>query len=99
VFFKGSRYEKVPEGTFTDAGGRTIPYKLTRFIPDTPAITGHRVVAGERLDHIAARALGDPELFWRLCDANRALAPAELETAGRRLAIALPDGVPGIPNA
>jgi hypothetical protein len=78
VFFKGSRYEKVPEGTFTDAGGRTIPYKLTRFIPDTPAITGHRVVAGERLDHIAWQEFHDSERFWRICDANRALWPDDL---------------------
>jgi len=55
VFFKGSRYEKVPEGTFTDAGGRTIPYKLTRFIPDTPAITGHRVVTPGYLSVLGVR--------------------------------------------
>ena len=32
MFFKGSRYEKVPEATLTDASGRVIRYKTTRFI-------------------------------------------------------------------
>ena len=27
---------------------------------------------GERLDNVAAQYLGDPTLFWRLCDANNA---------------------------
>ena len=40
--------------------------------------------------------LGDPEQFWRLCDANGAMRPDELtETVGRRLRITLPEGVPG----
>ena len=49
---------------------------------------------GDRLDNIAARYLGDPELFWRLCDANVALRPTELtETIGRRILITLPEGM------
>ena len=78
MFFKGSRYENVPNTTYVDAGGREIHYKTTRFIADTPAVTGYRVVAGERLDHIAWRHFRDPERFWRICDANRALWPDDL---------------------
>ena len=38
---------------------------------------------GERLDNIAAAFLGDPELFWRLSDANGAMRPEELvQTVG-----------------
>jgi len=44
--------------------------------------------------------LGDPELFWRVCDANRAMRPDELtETIGRRLRITLPEGIPATPGA
>jgi len=32
----------------------------------------HAVTEGERLDHIAAKYLGDPEQFWQLCDATGA---------------------------
>jgi hypothetical protein len=49
----------------------------------------------DRLDNIAARYLGDPEQFWRICDANPILEPEELEVAGRRILITLPEGMPG----
>lgn len=78
MFFKGSRYEKVPESTLIDATGRVIRYKTTRFIPDTQAVVGHRVMHGERLDHIAWQHYRDAERFWRICDANRALWPEDL---------------------
>jgi hypothetical protein len=55
----------------------------------------HSVAEGERLDNITAQYLGDPEQFWRLCDANDAMRPEELtETVGRRLRITLPEGIP-----
>jgi hypothetical protein len=59
----------------------------------------HVVTQGERLDNITARYLGDPEQFWRLCDANAAMQPEELEEISRRLRITLPEGVPGGSNA
>jgi hypothetical protein len=51
----------------------------------------HPVVQDDRLDNITARYLGDPEQFWRVCDANNAMHPRELtEEIGRRLRIPLP---------
>ncbi|MGR7026162.1 hypothetical protein [Geodermatophilus sp. URMC 62] len=82
MFFKGSRYEKVPTQTFTDASGREIAYKATRFIPATPALVGHQVLAGERLDHVAWSHYRDPERFWRICDANGAMWPEDLLEEG-----------------
>lgn len=79
MFFKGSRYEKVPEGTYRDASGRDVRYKRTRFLPeDRPTRQGHRVMAHERVDHIAWQHFRDPGQFWRLCDANRALWPDDV---------------------
>ena len=61
-----------------------------------PLLREHTVRAGERLDQIAAVELGDPEQFWRIADANRAMEPEEMtDEAGRRLRITLPPGVPG----
>lgn len=45
--------------------------------------------------NLAARYIGDPEQYWRLCDANNAIRPDELiETVGRALRITLPEGIP-----
>jgi hypothetical protein len=94
-----SRYHLIDTATWEGPDGRVIVYVRRRFVPhpDRFALLHEHIVAeGERLDHIAARYLGDPEQFWRVCDANGALRPEELtETAGRRLRITLPEGVPG----
>lgn len=48
---------------------------------------------GDRPDNLASQYFGDPELFWRLCDANEGMHPNELiETVGRKLRITLPEG-------
>jgi hypothetical protein len=87
MFFKGSRYEKVPEATYVAADGREIRYKTTRFIAGVAAVFGHRVHQSERLDHIAWEHLKDAERFWRICDANRAMAPEEILSQGRVIRI------------
>ena len=92
MFFKGSRYEKVPETTRVDATGRVIRYKTTRFIADPLALVGHRVMHGERLDHIAWQHFRDAERFWRVCDANRALSPNDLLEEGAVLRIPASEG-------
>jgi hypothetical protein len=59
----------------------------------------HTVTQGERLDNIAYQYLGDPEQFWRICDASAAMHPNELtETVGRKIRITLPEGIPGNGN-
>ena len=39
----------------------------------------HTVVAGDRVDLLAARYLGQAELWWVLCDYNDIFFPLELE--------------------
>jgi hypothetical protein len=68
----------VPERSLTDETGRVIRYKATRFIGEVRAREGHRVLAGQRLDHIAYLHYRDAERFWRIADANLALWPADL---------------------
>ena len=98
-----SRYHGVETATLIAADGTAIVYLRRRFAPPPDRLTvvqEHAVVDGDRLDNLAAQYLGDPEQFWRLCDANGAMRPDELtETPGRRLRIALPDGMPGTPGA
>jgi hypothetical protein len=99
LFAANSRYYGLDTATLERPGRPPIVYLLRRFVPQ-PArfqtIQDHAVIQGERLDGIAAQTLGDPTLFWRLCDANRAMRPDELtETIGRRIRITLPEGVTG----
>ncbi len=102
AFGPASRYAGIPTATAVVAG-QTVMYVRRRFLPQPQSlavIAEHVVRQGERLDHLAAHYLGDPELFWRICDANRAMRPAGLtEEIGRRLVVTLPEGVPGTPNA
>lgn len=76
-----------------------VAYVTRRFIapPENfELLQEHTVTEGERLDNIAHRYLGDPEQFWRICDANAVLHPNELtDTIGEKIRITLPEGVPG----
>jgi hypothetical protein len=103
LFPPASRYHGVAVARLERRDGSTVAYLRRRFVPAPErfaVLAEHTVVDGDRLDNLAARYLGDPELFWRLCDANRAMRPDALtERAGRRLAITLPEGIPGAPRA
>jgi len=94
MFTYASRYYTLETVTHTTADGREIVYTRRRFLPDPSAmqILAEVVVTqGDRLDLITARTLGDPEHFWRVCDANSAMNPFDLtEEIGRRLTIPLP---------
>ncbi|HVT16401.1 MAG TPA: hypothetical protein VHQ90_09520 [Thermoanaerobaculia bacterium] len=91
MFFRGSRYEPVPEAELVTPAGRTIRYKRVRFIPPTRGALAQLVGQGDRLDLIAYRTFKDPEQFWRICDANLAMRPEDLVAVpGRRLLIPLP---------
>ncbi len=98
MFEPTSRYHDVEtvKMTVRDSRGepRVVSYKRRRFLPPGATmitLVEHTVVQGDRLDNLAARYVGDPEQFWRICDANDALRPEELtEEAGRVVRIGLP---------
>lgn len=98
LFGANSRYYGIDTTTIA-SGGRIVRYVLRRFVPQPGQLVllqEHTVLQGQRLDNVAAQYLGDPTLFWRLCDANKALNPNELtETVGRKLKITMPPGVTG----
>jgi len=94
---ESSRYARTGTAEITLPDNRTVVFLRRRWLPqpETLAELGrHRVAEGERLDHLAAQYLGDPTMFWQLCDANRALHPLALEEIGKSLRITLPAGVP-----
>jgi hypothetical protein len=88
-----SRYYNLEQTSLTTIDRRQLVYVRRRFIPqDNGLLPGSVIVTeGDRLDLIAARTLGNSELFWRVCDANRALNPFDLTAdIGRRLQIPTP---------
>lgn len=103
MFAISSRYLNTPTAEYETATGKKYVYMRRRFVPPPEMfelLQEHVVSEGERLDNVTAQYLGDPELFWQVADANRAMRPEALtETIGRRLRITLPAGIPGTPNA
>jgi hypothetical protein len=103
MFSITSRYYGMATVTFETPDGKKITFVKRRFVPPPERfelLLEHSVAQGERVDNITAQYLGDPEQFWRVCDANGAIRPEELiETIGRRIRITLPEGIPGTSNA
>lgn len=94
MFAHTSRYYAIETAIYSSSEGTEHPYIRRRFLPD-PAkmdvLSEFEVTEGDRLDNITAKTLGDPEQFWRICDANYAMNPLELTAEiGRRLIIPLP---------
>jgi len=92
MFDFASRYSDALVATDVyDLRGQLVRYKLRRPMPHFSGITADREVlvqTNDRLDLIAARTLGNPELFWRICDANTAMNPFALtKRPGTRLRI------------
>lgn len=99
AFAPNSRYHAVATAKLTTADGRQIVYLRRRLVPapeQFSVVQEHFVVAGDRLDNLAAKYLGDPEQFWRLCDANGVIVPDQLvEVIGGVIKITLPQGIAG----
>lgn len=98
-----SRYHGIDMATIETSDGKTVIYLRRRIVPPPERFTllqEHTVVQGDRVDNLANQYVGDPEQFWRMCDANNVLRPEELtETIGRQIRITLPEGIPGNTNA
>jgi hypothetical protein len=94
MFEPTSRYYALETATYAAPDGRVVAYKRRRFLPQgegMPLLVEVTVTGGDRLDLIAARTLGDPEQFWRVCDANDAMNPLDLTAElGRTLRVPVP---------
>ncbi len=93
MFDPDSRYAPIETATHVMPDGREVRFVRRRFVPPADAgatLAEHPTTEGDRLDNVTARYLGDPLAFWRVCDANLVVHPAELtDEIGRRIRIAL----------
>lgn len=93
MFDPDSRYAGIPTATWRAPDGREVPYKRRRFLPQgskLALLSETSVRAGDRLDQIAAQTLGQPDLGWRIADANDAMSYEELENPGTTLRVPAP---------
>ena len=105
TFPTDSRYYGSRTLSYTTPDGQSITYLARRIVPQPGAqnyatVAQHTVRQGDRLDLLAANYLGDPLMYWLICDANGAIQPnALLETPGTVVNITMPQGIPGVPGA
>lgn len=93
-----SRYYGSLVQQFALPDGTPVTYLARRIIPQPSSYVSTQtyvIVDGDRLDNLAARFLGDPLLYWTICDANNATDPDELTAqAGRTIVIPIAAGTP-----
>jgi hypothetical protein len=95
MFDETSRYADLPTAELLLSDGRRVRYAQRRFLPQArslPVLAEIVTTPADRLDLLAGRTVGDPEQYWRICDANDTMNPAALlSPPGRRLRIPLTD--------
>jgi len=93
-----SRYYGTAVEYFTRPDGTQVAYLQRRIIPQPGIYTStqnYAIVDGDRLDNLASKFLGNPLLFWTLCDANGATDPDDLTAQiGNTILIPLASGIP-----
>lgn len=94
MFTENSRYKHLGTNTHVDTNGKVITYARRRFLrrgASMPLLVEVTITEGDRLDLITAQALGDPEQYWRVCDANDTMNPTSMTNeVGRRVRIPIP---------
>lgn len=94
MFDSTSRYANIAVESYTEPDGTTVAYIKRRFLPQGDTMTPLQqvgILAGDRIDNVSAKTLGDPLQFWQICDANDAMYPPDLTYyPGTLLIIPLP---------
>ena len=93
-----SRYKGAAVLTYVQPDGTPIVYLARRILPQPSiyvSVQNYAVVENDRIDNLSARFLGDPLLFWMICDANAATDPDELTAqTGRSILVPLASAIP-----
>ncbi|MEQ9364290.1 MAG: hypothetical protein RIF32_08615 [Leptospirales bacterium] len=95
MFDEESRYFNLETVKIKGADRREIAYKKRRFLPrgeSLQTLAEVTIGAGDRLDQVSGRTLGNSEQFWQVADANNAMDPNSLtSTPGDRIRIPVPE--------
>jgi hypothetical protein len=88
-----SRYYGIGQAVYAGEDGSQTVYLKRRFIKGTQGIPigKHTVSEGDRPDTVAAKTIGDPLQYWRLCDTNAVLHPRDLTwQIGKNITVTYP---------
>lgn len=95
---QSSRYYGASTKLYTQPDGTPVMYLARRILPQPTvyvSVQNYVVVESDRIDNLSNRFLGDPLLFWMICDANTATDPDELTAqTGRTILIPLASAIP-----
>ena len=98
-----SRYVSIATTEYVAPDGRRIVYLTRRFVPNPRSfvlLERAQITAGDRLDLLADRYLGDPLQFWRIADCNTAMNPLDLMSQpGGTVDVCVPQEMSGSGNA
>jgi hypothetical protein len=90
MFDPDSRYANLQPLTVAGPNGNPVQIVPIRFIASTDAVISRRIAQGDRPDLLAYEFYKEPQLFWRVADANEVMRPSEL--------VADPGSLIGIPT-
>ncbi len=94
----GSRYYGAQIITYTLPNGTQVNYLARRILPQPQtysSVQNYTIIDGDRLDNLATRFLGNPILYWMICDANGATDPDELDAqVGHTILIPVASNIP-----
>lgn len=88
MFDHKSRYWKLEPYRRTDRRGREVLVVPVPEAPQQSLLGYHRLLQGQRLDHLAATYLKDPAGYWRIAEFNDVMLP---ETLSEATDIAIPN--------
>lgn len=94
-----SRYATTQMRTYLMPDGREVSYSARRLLPrpdQVKPLAMYRHDRDRRIDDVANSFYGDPEQYWRICDANLVSWPPDATaTADATLVIPLPMEISG----
>jgi nucleoid-associated protein YgaU len=93
-----SRYCNAATLSYTFPNGTQVMYLARRIVPQASiyqSVQSYVIVDGDRLDNLSTKFLGDPLLYWMICDANSGTDPDALTAqVGCSVLIPLSAGIP-----
>jgi len=78
MFDPDSRYANLTPLTVISPNGTVVQIVPIRFIAPANVVISRRIRQGDRPDLLAYEFYKEPQLFWRIADANEVMRPREL---------------------